>query len=154
MARSYGHLAMHATRTQRAYEPGMISQIVDPPDKLFDEAQAPAEKVAKNSPRALIASKRALWESRETGLTAAMKAGGKHLMDMWNHPDQLEGLKAFAAHARRRGSACQSTSSSPFEGSQPTPATAASSCDGKTSGRGAAVDVVQSLHYVGGWCLR
>jgi enoyl-CoA hydratase len=81
---------------QRAYELGMISQIVDPPDKLFDEAQALAEKVAKNSPSALIASKRALWESLEMGLTAAMKAGGKHLMAMWDHPDQLEGPKAFS----------------------------------------------------------
>ena len=81
---------------QRAYELGMISQIVDPPDKLFDEAQSLAEKIAKNSPSALIASKRALWESLETGLTAAMKAGGKHLMAMWDHPDQLEGPRAFA----------------------------------------------------------
>ncbi len=81
---------------QRAYELGMISQIVDPPEKLFEEAQSLAEKIAKNSPSALIASKRALWESLETGLTAAMKAGGKHLMAMWDHPDQLEGPRAFA----------------------------------------------------------
>jgi enoyl-CoA hydratase/carnithine racemase len=81
---------------QRAYELGMISQIVDPPDKLFDEAQALAEKVAKNSPSALIASKRALWGALEAGLTAAMKAGGQHLMAMWDHPDQLEGPRAFA----------------------------------------------------------
>lgn len=81
---------------QRAYELGMISQIVDPPDKLFDEAQALAEKIAKNSPSALIASKRALWGALEAGLTAAMQAGGKHLMGMWDHPDQLEGPRAFA----------------------------------------------------------
>ena len=35
---------------QRAYELGMISQIVDPPEKLRDVAQALAEKIAKNSP--------------------------------------------------------------------------------------------------------
>lgn len=81
---------------QRAYELGMISQIVDPPEKLFDEAQALAENVAKNSPTAIIASKKALWGAQEAGLTAAMKAGGKQLMDMWDHPDQLEGPKAFA----------------------------------------------------------
>jgi enoyl-CoA hydratase/carnithine racemase len=81
---------------QRAYELGMISQIVDPPENLFDEAQALAEKIAKNSPAAIIASKKALWGALESGLTEAMKAGGKHLMDMWGHPDQTEGPKAFA----------------------------------------------------------
>src|SRR3954464_7993747 len=44
----------------RAYELGMISQIVDPPDQLRDEAQALAEKIAKNSPAAMAATKRAL----------------------------------------------------------------------------------------------
>jgi enoyl-CoA hydratase/carnithine racemase len=81
---------------QRAYELGMISQIVDPPENLFDEAQALAEKIAKNSPTAMIASKKALWGAQEAGLTAAMKAGGVHLWSMWDHPDQLEGPKAFA----------------------------------------------------------
>ena len=46
---------------QRAYELGMISQIVDPPEQLRDEAQALAEKIAKNSPAAMRATKRALW---------------------------------------------------------------------------------------------
>jgi enoyl-CoA hydratase len=63
---------------------------------LFDEAQALAEKIAKHSLNAMIASQRALWGALEAGLTAAMKAGGKQLMDMWDHPDQLEGPKAFA----------------------------------------------------------
>ena len=38
---------------QRAYELGMISQIVDPPERLRDEAQELAEKIAKNSPAAM-----------------------------------------------------------------------------------------------------
>ena len=38
---------------QRAYELGMISQIVDPPERLREEAQALAEKIAKNSPAAM-----------------------------------------------------------------------------------------------------
>ena len=41
---------------QRAYELGMISQIVDPPENLRDEAQALAEKIAKNSPAAMAAT--------------------------------------------------------------------------------------------------
>ena len=38
---------------ERAYELGMISQIVDPPERLREEAQALAEKIAKNSPAAM-----------------------------------------------------------------------------------------------------
>ena len=46
---------------QRAYELGMVSQVVDPPENLRDEAQALAEKIARNSPAAMAATKRALW---------------------------------------------------------------------------------------------
>ena len=81
---------------QRAYELGMISQIVDPPDQLRAEAQALAEKIAKNSPAAMRATKRALWGALEMGLTDACRAGAKELIGMWGHPDQTEGPKAFA----------------------------------------------------------
>src|SRR6476646_3073533 len=37
---------------QRAYELGMVSQIVDPPENLREEAQALAERVARKSPGA------------------------------------------------------------------------------------------------------
>ena len=81
---------------QRAYKLGMISQIVDPPDQLRAEAQALAEKIAKNSPAAMRATKRALWGALEMGLTDACRAGAKELIGMWGHPDQTEGPKAFA----------------------------------------------------------
>src|SRR5919107_6084811 len=54
---------------QRAYELGMISQIVDPPERLREEAQALAERIAKNSPAAMRATKQALWYALEAGLT-------------------------------------------------------------------------------------
>ena len=81
---------------QRAYELGMISQIVDPPEQLRDEAQELAEKIAKNSPAAMAATKKALWGALEMGLTDACKAGAKELVSMWGHPDQAEGPLAFA----------------------------------------------------------
>ena len=81
---------------QRAYELGMISQIVDPPERLRDEAQALAEKIAKNSPAAMRATKRALWAALEMGLTDACRNGAKELVSMWGHPDQTEGPAAFA----------------------------------------------------------
>ncbi|HVJ95518.1 MAG TPA: enoyl-CoA hydratase/isomerase family protein [Acidimicrobiia bacterium] len=81
---------------QRAYELGMISEIVDPPERLRDAAQELAEKIAKNSPAAMAATKRALWGALEIGLTDACKAGAAELVGMWGHPDQEEGPKAFA----------------------------------------------------------
>ena len=80
----------------RAYELGMISQVVDPPDQLRDEAQALAEKIARNSPAAMRATKRALWGALEQGLTDACRAGAGELVSMWGHPDQEEGPRAFA----------------------------------------------------------
>jgi enoyl-CoA hydratase len=87
---------------QRAYELGMISQIVDPPEQLREAAQELAEKIARNSPAAMAASKRALWRALELGLTDACKAGALDLVSMWGHPDQAEGPAAFAEKREAR----------------------------------------------------
>lgn len=81
---------------QRAYELGMISEVIDPPERLRDAAQELAEQIARNSPSAMAATKRALWGALEAGLTDACKAGAKELVSMWGHPDQAEGPRAFA----------------------------------------------------------
>ena len=80
----------------RALQLGMISQVVDPPARLREEAQALAEKIARNSPAAMAATKRALWGALEQGLTDACRSGAKELVSMWGHPDQTEGPLAFA----------------------------------------------------------
>ncbi|HUI48551.1 MAG TPA: enoyl-CoA hydratase/isomerase family protein [Acidimicrobiia bacterium] len=80
----------------RAYELGILSQVVDPPDRLREEAQALAETIARNSPAAMRATKRALWGALELGLTDACRAGAAELVSMWGHPDQEEGPRAFA----------------------------------------------------------
>jgi enoyl-CoA hydratase/carnithine racemase len=80
----------------RAYELGMVSQVVDPPERLRDEAQALGELIARNSPVAMAASKRALWRALELGLTDACRAGAADLVSVWGHPDQAEGPAAFA----------------------------------------------------------
>jgi enoyl-CoA hydratase/carnithine racemase len=87
---------------QRAYELGMISQIVDPPDRLRDAAQELAETIARNSPAAMAATKHALLGALEMGLTDACRAGGQHLISMWGHPDQEEGPRAFAEKREAR----------------------------------------------------
>ena len=81
---------------ERALALGMISQVVDPPERLREEAQELAEKIARNSPAAMAATKRALWGALEQGLTDACKAGATELVSMWGHPDQVEGPAAFA----------------------------------------------------------
>ena len=81
---------------QRAYELGICSQVVAPPEGLRDEAQRVAENIAKNSPAAMAATKRALWGALETGLTDACRTGAQELVGMWGHPDQEEGPRAFA----------------------------------------------------------
>jgi len=80
----------------RAYELGMVSEVVDPPERLRKAAQALAETVARNSPAAMAATKRALWGALETGLTDACRAGAEDLVSLWGHPDQTEGPRAFA----------------------------------------------------------
>jgi enoyl-CoA hydratase/carnithine racemase len=81
---------------QRAYELGMVSEVVDPPERLREVAQELAEKIARNSPAAMAATKRALWGALEGGLTDACRAGAAELVSLWGHPDQAEGPRAFA----------------------------------------------------------
>jgi enoyl-CoA hydratase/carnithine racemase len=81
---------------ERAYELGILSQVVDPPEELAGAAMALAEQIAKNSPAAMRATKKALWGALELGLTDACRAGAAHLVAMWGHPDQEEGPAAFA----------------------------------------------------------
>jgi enoyl-CoA hydratase/carnithine racemase len=86
----------------RAYELGILSQVVDPPERLDDEAQALAETIARNSPAAMRATKRALWGALERGLTDACRAGAAELIAMWGHPDQEEGPLAFVERREPR----------------------------------------------------
>jgi enoyl-CoA hydratase/carnithine racemase len=80
----------------RAHELGIIGQVVDPPEALRDEVQRVAELIGRNSPTAMMLTKRALWRALELGLSDACRAGGQDLIEMWGHPDQEEGHAAFA----------------------------------------------------------
>lgn len=79
----------------RAYELGILSEVVEPPSDLAGAATALAETIARNSPAAMRATKKALWGALELGLTDACRAGADQLIDMWGHPDQEEGPAAF-----------------------------------------------------------
>jgi enoyl-CoA hydratase len=93
MALTGRHERMSAAR---AYELGLVGEVVDPPERLHEAAQQLAEKIARNSPAALRATKRALWAAFEYGLTDACRAGAAELTGLWGHPDQAEGPAAFA----------------------------------------------------------
>jgi enoyl-CoA hydratase/carnithine racemase len=79
----------------RAFELGILSQVVDPPEELAAAAMTLAETIAQNSPAAMQATKKALWGALELGLTDACRAGAGELIAMWGHPDQTEGPLAF-----------------------------------------------------------
>jgi len=50
----------------RAYELGIVSEVVDPPERLRAVAQELGEKIAQHPPETLAATKRALWNAMET----------------------------------------------------------------------------------------
>jgi enoyl-CoA hydratase/carnithine racemase len=50
----------------RAHELGILSQVVDPPARLREVAQALGETIAHNSPEALRPTKQLLWRALET----------------------------------------------------------------------------------------
>jgi enoyl-CoA hydratase/carnithine racemase len=80
---------------ERARQLGILSEVVAD-DDLEVVAMDLAGKVAKNSPAAMAATKKALWGALELGLTDACRAGAAEMMAMWGHPDQTEGPLAWA----------------------------------------------------------
>ena len=80
----------------------MISEVVDPPERLRDAAQELAEKIAKNSPAAMAATKRALWGALEHGLTDACRAGAAELTGDVGPPRPGGGTRRVGREARRR----------------------------------------------------
>jgi enoyl-CoA hydratase/carnithine racemase len=57
----------------RAHELGIVSEVVDPPERLRPRAQELAELIAQHDARRLAATKRALWHALEVGLTEARR---------------------------------------------------------------------------------
>jgi enoyl-CoA hydratase/carnithine racemase len=80
---------------ERARQLGIVSEVVEP-GRLREAAQSLAAKIARNSPAAMAATKRALWGALEVGLTEACRRGARELVGLWGHPDQTEGPRAWA----------------------------------------------------------
>jgi enoyl-CoA hydratase len=80
---------------ERAYELGLISQIFE--EETFEkDVQALADTVARNSPTTMMLSKKAIWHGLEYGREKALEYGLEAVKDLWDHPDNVEGARAFA----------------------------------------------------------
>ncbi len=79
---------------QRALEIGLVTEVV-PKEKLMDRALEIANMIARNSPAAIVRTRRAIWESLDRGLHDGLEHGWELIQEHWGHPDQLEGPRAF-----------------------------------------------------------
>ena len=80
---------------ERAYQLGLVDELV-PKEKLMETAEEIAQSILKASPHALSLSKQAVWSSAEMGYKNAIEYGYALLRLHWQHPDFLEGPRAFA----------------------------------------------------------
>jgi enoyl-CoA hydratase/carnithine racemase len=80
---------------ERAYQLGFVDELV-PKEKLMEKAEEIAQSMLKSSPHALALSKQAVWSSVEMGYKNSIEYGYALLRLHWQHPDFLEGPRAFA----------------------------------------------------------
>ena len=80
---------------QRAYEVGLVDEVVPAAD-LMTTAEQIARDIAANSPAAVMASKRAVWGALEYPYSEAAERGWRLVREQWDHPDFVEGPRAFA----------------------------------------------------------
>jgi E-phenylitaconyl-CoA hydratase len=78
----------------RAYELGIVTEVV-PQDRLLDASMDLAQRIAANSPAAVAATRKAVWDSLELSLDEARQHGWDLLRAHWDHPDFDEGPRAF-----------------------------------------------------------
>jgi enoyl-CoA hydratase/carnithine racemase len=79
---------------QEALRIGLVGEVVPAPE-LMTRARELAAHIAKHSPRALAATKRAIWEGLETGLNEAIDNAWKIVNEHNGYPDIDEGVAAF-----------------------------------------------------------
>ena len=79
---------------EEALRIGLVNAVY-PPDRLLPEAQALAEKIAANSPRALTAAKRAMSLAFAGNPAAGLATEATLFAESFAGPDQREGMAAF-----------------------------------------------------------
>jgi enoyl-CoA hydratase/carnithine racemase len=81
---------------QRAFELGLVDELVATPADLPGAVDAMVQVILRNSPQAMLRSKQAVWGSLERGYRDALEHGWALLRGHWKHPDFAEGSRAFA----------------------------------------------------------
>lgn len=81
---------------RRAYELGLVDELVAAPSDLLPLARDMAAALCKNSPQAMALSKQAVWGAVEHGYRDALAHAWALLRLHWAHPDFAEGPRAFA----------------------------------------------------------
>jgi enoyl-CoA hydratase/carnithine racemase len=81
---------------RRAYELGLVDELVPAPADLGPAALEMARAIAEASPQAVSLSKQAVWGSLERGYRDALEYAWALLRLHWAHPDFEEGPRAFA----------------------------------------------------------
>lgn len=82
---------------ERAYQLGLVDELVETPAELMGAALEMARSMLNNSPQAMALSKQAVWAARERGYSDALEYAWSLLRIHWGHPDFTEGPRAFAA---------------------------------------------------------
>jgi len=80
---------------RRAYELGLVDELVATPADLLPAALDMAEAMKRNSPQAMALSKQAVWGALERGYSDALEHAWALLRLHWGHPDFREGPRAF-----------------------------------------------------------
>jgi enoyl-CoA hydratase/carnithine racemase len=73
----------------------LVDEVVEP-DDLLPRARELATAIARNSPTAVRRTKRAIWGSLDVPAGEAMRQGFEAFRSHREHPDALEGPRAFA----------------------------------------------------------
>ena len=90
---------------RRAYELGMVDELVASPAELLPAAEEMARHMLGNSPQAMALSKQAVWGAAELGYREALERGWDLVRAHWSHPDFVEGPRAFAERRKPRWNA-------------------------------------------------
>ena len=83
-----------AIEPQRALQLGLVSEVTTP-EALLDTALAIARNIAANSPAAVQAAVRILWETLNLPLSEALAASLRSSGSLRGHPDSIEGPRAW-----------------------------------------------------------
>jgi enoyl-CoA hydratase/carnithine racemase len=102
---------------ERAWQLGLVDELVDRPADLLACANDMAQSMLANSPQAMALSKQAVWGSLERGYGDALEQAWALLRLHWGHPDFQEGPRAFGEGREPRWNPDPNARSEPADGS-------------------------------------